>query len=290
MAELTVGPRRGNTIGRVGLGKVCIHLVLLAFGLVTVFPLLWMLSTALKGPQEIFTPDLRLAPAAPTWDNFPEAFRLQPVGRWFVNSVVIAGTIAAGQMLVSLPAAYAFARLRFRGRGLLFGLVVGTMVVPYVTTIVPNYVLIARLDWLDTRQGVIVPSLAFTGYNIFLLRQALLALPRDLFDAARIDGAGPWTMLRQIALPLVRPSVAAGAVVSFLWASNLYLWPLLVLTSDESKTLAVGLPRFIAQQGGEQQWGPMMAMAVIATVPPLILYVLAQRAIISAFVTSGLKA
>lgn len=265
------------------------HLIILLLGLVTLFPFAWMLSTAFKGPREIFTPDLRLLPHAPTLANFPEAFRSQPVGWWLFNSVAIAAAIAGGQVLLGLPAAYAFARHRFPGRGLLFSVVVGTMIVPYVTTIVPNYISIARLGWLDTRQAAIVPSLAFAGFTVFLLRQAILSLPQELFDAARLDGAGVWRSLWDIAFPLVRPAAAAAFIVAFLWAWDLYLWPLLTLTSDENKTLAVGLPRFIAQQGGPAQWGPMMAMAAVATIPPLILFVLAQKTIISAYVTAGLK-
>lgn len=275
--------------GRVVLGRIAAHLVVLAFGLATLFPFLWMLSTAFKGPREIFTPDLRLIPQAPTLANFPEAFAAQPVGWWLFNSVALSSAIAVGQVVLAVPAAFAFARLRFPGRDLLFGLVVGTMIVPYVTTVVPNYVLVARLGWLDTRQAVVVPSLAFCGFSVFILRQAMLSLPQELFDAARLDGAGQWQGLWDIAFPLVRPVVAAAAIVAFLWAWDLYLWPLLMLTSDENKTLAVGLPRFIAQQGGPAQWGPMMAMAAVATVPPLVLYVLAQRHIISAYVTAGLK-
>lgn len=265
------------------------HAIVALFGLATLFPFAWMLSTAFKGPGEIFTPDLRLIPQAPTLANFPEAFRSQPVGWWLFNSFAIAAAIAGGQVLLGLPAPYAFARYRFPGRNLLFGLVVGTMIVPYVTTIVPNYIFVARLDWLDTRQAVVVPSLAFGGFTVFLLRQAILSLPQELFDAARLDGAGVWRSLWDIAFPLVRPVVAAAFIVAFLWAWDLYLWPLLMLTSDQHKTLAVGLPRFIAQQGGPAQWGPMMAMAAVATIPPLLLFVLAQKSIISAYVTAGLK-
>jgi len=182
-----------------------------------------------------------------------------------------------------------FARFRFRGQGVLFALVLGTMIVPYVSTIVPNYVTIAGFNWINTRQGVIIPSIAFTGFNVFLLRQYMRSLPQEVFDAARIDGAGPWTTLVRIVLPLVRPAVAAVTILSFLGAWNLYLWPLLVLNDTKAKTLAVGMQYFAANQESVQQWGPLMATAMLATLPPLVLYIFAQKAIISAFVTSGAK-
>lgn len=287
MAETIVAPRPARRRGR--MGRVALHLLLVALCASMLAPLLWMLSTALKLPQEIATPDLRLWPHAPTLRNFSDAFALDPVAAWLLNSVVTATGITLGRVLVSVPAAYAFARFRFTGRGPLFGLVVGTMIVPYVSTIIPNYLTVARLGWLNTPQAVIVPSIAFTGFYIFLLRQALLQLPDDLFEAAALDGAGGWVALWRVALPLVRPTVAVVAVLSFLNAWSLYLWPLLVLGDTGSKTLAVGIQFFISNSLGGQQWGPLMATAILATLPPLLLYIAAQRAIVSALVTSGLR-
>jgi ABC-type glycerol-3-phosphate transport system permease component len=280
----------GRRVYRFNPGIVAIHAVLVVLCLLTVFPLFWMLSTAFKVPEEVFTSELRLIPARPTLQNFSEAFRLQPVGRWFLNSVLVATAITVCKLLVSIPAAYAFARFRFYGRNVLFALVVGTMIVPDVVTIVPNYVTVAGLGWINTPQGVIVPMVAFTGFFVFLLRQAMLALPQELFDAAKIDGAGEFATLTRIALPLVRSTVAVVAVLSFLGAWNLYLWPLLVLGDREAKTLAVGMQFFVANpEGGTQQWGPLMATATLAMLPPLLLYVVAQKRIVSAFVESGVK-
>jgi len=276
---------RSDTAAKLGL-----HALLVLLCLATAFPLLWMFSTAFKPPAEIFAPGLRLVPSQPTLQNFPEAFRFMPVGSWFLNSIVIATTITAGRFAVSILAAYAFARYRFRGRNALFALVVGTMIVPDVITIVPNYILVSDLDWLNTPQGAIVPMIAFTGFYVFLLRQAMLSLPQEILDAARVDGAGWWTTLWRVVLPLVRPTVAVVAVLSFLQAWNLYLWPLLVLGDAEAKTLTVGMQYFIGDQsGGERLWGPLMATATLAVLPPLLLYVLAQKRIISAFVESGVK-
>lgn len=271
-------------------GRFGLHLLVIVLCLLTVFPLFWMLSTAFKPPGEVFASGLRLVPLRPTLANFPRAFEAQPVALWFFNSVVVATAITTGKLAVSVPAAYAFARYRFRGGNVLFALVVGTMVVPGVITIIPNYVLVAELGWLNTLQGAIVPMIAFAGFYVFLLRQAMLAVPQDILDAARVDGANWWTILWRVVLPLVRPAVVVVAVLSFLQAWNLYLWPLLILGDAEAKTLTVGLQYFIGNEsGGEQLWGPLMATASLAVVPLLLLYVIAQKAIISAFVESGVK-
>lgn len=275
--------------GRPSPGRAAIHLFVVVLCLLTLFPLLWMLSTAFKAPQEVFSSGFSFLPRDPTLGNFAEAFRTRPVGAWFVNSVVIAVAITAGKLAISIPAAYAFSRFRFRGRNVLFALVVGTMIVPDAITIVPNYILVSSLDWLNTPQGAIVPSIAFTGFYVFLLRQAMLALPQEILDAARVDGAGSWTILLRVVFPMVRPAVAVVAVLSFLQAWNLYLWPLLVLNDPESKTLAVGIEYFAATQQGLQEWGPMMAAATFAILPPLLIFFLAQKHIISAFVESGVK-
>jgi ABC-type glycerol-3-phosphate transport system permease component len=266
-----------------------IHALVVVLCALTAFPMLWMLSTAVKPPTEVFLPGLHLLPDAPTLGNFPEAFRVFPIAAWFYNSLSIGIATTLGKLAISLPAAYAFARLRFRGREPLFAMVLGTMIVPGVVTIVPTYVLIARLDWINTPQGVIVPSIAHTGFYVFLLRQYFLTLPQEIFDAARVDGAGPWASLWRIGVPNVRPAIVVVMVMAFLSAWNQYLWPLIVLNDLPRKTVAVGMQFFARNSEAAQLWGPMMATATLATLPPLVLYALAQRRIISTFVTSGLK-
>jgi sn-glycerol 3-phosphate transport system permease protein len=266
-----------------------IHALVVGLCALTAFPMLWMLSTAVKPPTEVFLPGLHLLPDAPTLGNFPEAFRVFPIASWFYNSLSIGIATTLGKLAISLPAAYAFARLRFRGREPLFAMVLGTMIVPGVVTIVPTYVLIARLDWINTPQGVIVPSIAHTGFYVFLLRQYFLTLPQEIFDAARVDGAGPWASLWRIGVPNVRPAIVVVLVMAFLSAWNQYLWPLIVLNDLPRKTVAVGMQFFARNSEAAQLWGPMMATATLATLPPLVLYALAQRRIISTFVTSGLK-
>ena len=283
-----VAARRPLPISR-RLGHAALHLLVILLCLLTVFPLFWMLSTAFKPATEVFRPGVQLIPDAPTLANFPEAFRVFPIGWWFVNSTVIAVATTLGKLAVSLPAAYAFTRLDFPGRRLCFSLVLGTMIVPFVVTVIPSYVFVAKLEWLNTRQGVIVPSIAHTAFYVFLLRQYILTLPQELFDAARIDGAGPWTILWRIVVPNVRPAIAVVTILAFLAAWNQYIWPLLILNDLDTKTLAVGMQFFARNSDSTQLWGAMMATATLATIPPLVLYALAQKRIISTFVTSGIK-
>ena len=271
------------------LTRGAVHVLVILLCAITLFPMLWMLSTSFKIPNEVFTRDIQILPRTPTLSNFPDAFQYFPVAYWFWNSLLIAVVTTAGKLAISIPAAFAFARLRFRGNDLCFAAVVGTMIVPAVVTYVPNYVLVSQLDWINTNSGVIVPSLASCAFYIFLIRQYVRTLPQEILDAAKIDGATTWRTLWHIVLPNIRPAVAVVSILSFLHSWNQYTWPLLVLDDMKSKTLAVGMQVFSSNSESAQLWGPMMATAVLATVPPLLIYVFFQKQIISTFVTSGMK-
>jgi ABC-type glycerol-3-phosphate transport system permease component len=266
-----------------------LHVLIAVICAFTIFPFLWMFSTAFKPADEVFTQDLRLVANNPTWHNFPDAFDYFPVAHWLWNSFGIAAITTAGKIAISLPAAFAFARLRFRGDKLLFAMVLATMIVPGIVTVVPNYILISDLGWMNRWIAVIVPSLPGTAFFVFLLRQNILQLPQELLDAARIDGASTFKLLVQIVTPNIKPAIAVVTILAFLGMWNQYLWPLLVLNDFEAKTLATGMPFFTNNAESAQMWGPMMATATIATLPPLILYIVAQKQIIDTFVTSGLK-
>lgn len=269
--------------------RALIHGVVIALCFLTIFPFFWMVSTAFKVPDEVFTRDIQLLPATPTIQNFPDAFGYFPVARWFWNSIGIGVLTTIGKIAISFPAAFAFARLRFRFGKFLFAMVLATMIVPGVVTIVPNYIFVSDRDWMNTWQAVIIPSLPGTAFYVFLLRQSILTLPQELLDAARLDGASTWKLLWQIVFPNVRPAIAVVTILAFLGAWNQYLWPLLVLNDFEAKTLAVGMQFFSSNTESAQLWGPMMATATLATLPPLLLYAVAQKQIIATFVTSGLK-
>jgi sn-glycerol 3-phosphate transport system permease protein len=293
MASLARAATHPGSPGATGwsrrLGRGTIHLLVILLCAITLFPMLWMLSTSFKIPTEVFTKDIQILPHSPTLSNFPDAFQYFPVGNWFWNSMFIAVVTTAGKLAISIPAAFAFAQLRFRGNNFCFAAILGTMIVPAVVTYVPNFVLVSRLDWINTSWGVIVPSLASCAFYIFLIRQYVRTLPQEILDAAKIDGASTWKTLWHIVLPNIRPAIAVVTILSFLHSWNQYTWPLLVLDDMKSKTLAVGMQVFAANSESAQLWGPMMATAVLATVPPLLIYIFAQKQIISTFVTSGMK-
>lgn len=289
MASMVTAPKSLSAKRRDSASNLLVHVIIIAICALTIFPFFWMFSTSFKQANEVFTKDIQLIPLHPTLRNYPDAFSYFPVAHWFWNSFGIAVLTTAGKLAISIPAAFAFSRLRFPGRSFFFALVLATMIVPGVTHIVPNYVLVSNLGWLDSWAGVIIPSLPATAFYMFLLRQSVLTLPQDLIDAGRLDGASTLKLLWQIVIPNIRPAIAVVSILSFLGAWNQYLWPLLVLNDFESKTLAVGMQFFTSNTESAQLWGPMMATAAIATIPPLLIFALAQKQIISTFVTSGIK-
>jgi sn-glycerol 3-phosphate transport system permease protein len=252
-----------------------------------VSPMLWMVSTAVKPPGEIFAGTFRLWPEHPTFQNFRAAMTQVPMVRLFWNSLLVAVVVTGAQAFTSALAAYACAIFRFPGRGLCFGFFLATMMVPFQVTMIPNYLLIARLDMLNTYAGLIVPQVV-TGYGVFMLRQTFKNLPRSLVEAGILDGATTWQILWRIVVPATRSAIVALCVLFFINTWNQYLWPLLVATDKHMKTLPVGMQEFVSLEGGTN-WGPLMAAASMAIVPALIAYIIAQRYVLESFVTAGLK-
>lgn len=271
------------------LGGLGAHTIVLVMCFLTIFPFAWMLSTSIKPADQVFTQDFQFLTDTPRWSNFSDAFSYFPVAAWLKNSLGIAALITIGKVMISVPAAYAFSRVQFRGRNFLFATVLATMIVPGVVTIVPNYVMVSKFGWMDSWTGVIIPSLPGTAFYVFLLRQNIMTLPQELIDAGRVDGASTFRMLLDIIIPNIKPVIAVITILSFLGAWNQYLWPLLILSDFESKTLPTGMPFFTGNQEAAQMWGPMMATATIAVLPPLIIYAIFQKQIIETFVTSGIK-
>ena len=228
---------------------------------------------------------------APGWfgylfHNYREAWHAAPFGRYFFVSFFTAGTQVLGGLLIATLAAFAFARIRFPGRDAVFLLFVATMMIPGEVLLIPNYILLAKLRWLDTFYALIVPWLA-SVFGIFLLRQFFLSLPQDLFDAARIDGASYWGMLWRIAFPLAVPGLVTYGIFAFLGAYNALLWPLIVTQSPEMRTIQVGLQAFIGEAGSD--YGQLMAASTMAILPIVLGYFFAQRHFIQGIARSGIK-
>jgi multiple sugar transport system permease protein len=270
------------------LSQVLVHGVVILFFLFMVLPFVWMLSTAFKDPGAAFTYPPQWIPRPPTLESFQQVWTKVPFGRYLFNSAFVAVTVTAAEVLTSAMAAYAFARLRFPGRNQLFLLYLATMMIPGQVTIIPNFIIMRFFptgSWVNTYQGLIVPS-AFTALGTFLLRQYFLSIPRELEEAARIDGASYFQVWWRIILPLSRPALATLAVFSFMGSWNSFLWPFVMVSSAEMRTLTVALRSFQTEYGTE--WALLMAGSVLSLIPMVVIFLLAQRYFVRGIATTGL--
>ncbi|MDP8905121.1 MAG: carbohydrate ABC transporter permease [Chloroflexota bacterium] len=280
-AEVESGLKQG------GILLAAQYALLILFGLFFVLPLLWMVATAFKPQAEWLNPNW--IPESPTLRNFTSVFedRSLPVARWFFNSFIIAAVFTLLILVIDSLAAYAYARMEFRGRKVMFALLLATLVMPGIMFLIPNYITVAGLGWLGTYQGVIAPGLAGV-FGVFFLRQFFLSLPRELEEAAYVDGATVWQTFFKVVLPLSGGALATLGVITFLASWNDFLWPLLMTGSNrQMQTLPVGLATLQGQYTFD--YGKLMAGALILSVPVLLLYVVAQRFIIRSISTTGLK-
>jgi multiple sugar transport system permease protein len=260
------------------------YLLLGGLALLTLTPFLWMVDTAVKPQNEVLTNPPTWLPSHLAWTNFPQAFTFFPFGRFLLNTLVVASGATGLQTVLAVLAAYAFARLRFPGRDLLFLLYLGTLMIPQQVTIVPLFLMMRSLGWIDTFMALILPS-AFHALGVFLLRQFFLTLPRELEESAVMDGAGRLRILWQIILPLSRPAVATLVLFTFIREWNAFLWPLIATSSPDMRTVSVGLTLFIGQYGTE--WHLMMAAASVTLLPTLVVFALAQRHYIEGIALTG---
>jgi len=266
-------------------GRISLHVVLTVVGFFMLAPLLWMLSTSLKEPGDIFIYPPQWIPDPVVWQNYVETVTVMPFGRFYFNSTFQAAAVTVLQLLTSSLAAFAFARLRFRGRDLLFLLYLGTMMIPFPVTMIPNFIIVRLLGWIDTFKALILPP-AFSAFSTFLLRQYFLSLPIELDDAARVDGASSFRIWWQVLLPLTGPAIATLAIFTFLGQWNNFLWPLIVTNSEHMRTLPVGLAAFQGQFRVE--WHLLMAGSVIALVPILVIYIIGQKWFVRGITLSGM--
>jgi len=260
--------------------------MLLLCAVITLLPYAWMLSSSFKPTVEIFSATVQLIPAQPILGNYTEAIARQPVGRAIVNSLVVAGVETIAVVLTSVFTAYPFARLRFPGRDVLFLLILGTMMIPSQATMIPSFILVKWLGWVDTYQGLIVPRM-MAPLGIFLMRQFLLTLPRELEEAARIDGCGRLQTLRLVLLPLMGPAVATLAIFTFTASWNEFFWPLIVVQSNEMRTIQLLIAAM--KQAEVADWGVIMAVVTLSVVPAVAIYVMLQRDFVKGIAMSGLK-
>jgi multiple sugar transport system permease protein len=266
---------------------------LLALALLWLAPIAWVVVTSLKPSENIVRLPPEWIPWPATGAHYQEVLwgssRTARIGRAFVNSLVVATGSVLAVLATSAMAAYPLARMRFPGRDLIFGILVGSLMIPNAVLLVPQYVLTQRIGWLSTYQGMIVPEAAMLfAFGVFLLRQFFLAMPRELEDAALIDGAGPWQVFSRIILPLSQPVLAALAIFAFRSAWNDFLWPLIAVNKPEMFPLPVALALLRSAYSSES-YGPIMAGAALSALPLLVVFIVANRRIVEGVRLSGLK-
>ncbi len=267
--------------------RVPLHLLLAVGGLLMALPFIWMLLSSLKPLSEIFIRPPKLFPVSPTLQNYETAFGTGTFLSAFVNSVYIAAVITAVSLLTCAMAAYAFARMRFPGNNLLFAVFLATMMVPVQLTVIPLYIILGQLRWIDTHLALIVPAALFNAFGVFLLRQYVRGIPLELEEAAAIDGAGRVKTFVTIVLPLLRTPMVALGIFIFLGQWNNFFIPLIFLNTEELFTLPLWVTQFKGAYSSD--WGGLMAAASLAAVPFLIIFIIAQRQIVEGIALSGSK-
>jgi ABC-type glycerol-3-phosphate transport system permease component len=267
--------------------RVATYAILLLGLLPLAFPFYWMIVTSLKPKREVFTSTPEWLPAHPAWDNFATAWNAEPFARFFVNSVVVTVAIVGLQIVLGALAAFALARFEFRGRRAFFWVIMAALIVPVQVTFIANFITLAHLGWLNTYAGLIAPYAA-SAFGTFLLRQAFLAVPRQLEDAARLDGCSGLPFLWHILLPLSRPTLLAFALVAVVTHWNDYFWPLIVTSNNSVRTLPIGLGMFIGQEV-TTDWNLLMAASLFVAAPMLLLFFFLQRYFVQSFLRGGIR-
>ena len=265
---------------------VLLYALLLLCTVITLLPFAWMLSSSFKPTVEIFSGTAQLIPTNPILDNYINAVTRQPVARAIFNSILVAGIETFAVVVTSVFTAYPFARLRFPGRDILFMLILGTMMIPSQVTMIPTFILMKWFGWIDSYQGLIVPRI-MAPLGIFLMRQFLQSLPKELEEAARIDGCSRLTTLTHVLLPLTGPAVATLAIFTFTASWNEFFWPLLVVQSTEMWTIQLLIAQLKAAEATD--WGMVMAIVSLSVLPTVLIYVMLQRYFVKGIAMSGLK-
>ncbi len=280
--------------------KAVIYLLLIVGSVLFIAPFVWMVTASFQSIGDMFRWPPSWIPRNPSFDNYVTFFEQERIGRLFFNSAYVALSVTALQLFTSSLAAYTFAKRRFPGRDLLFLLTLGTLMIPGQVTLIPNYVILKNIPffggndwtgsggsgWLDSYWGLIVPS-SVSAFGIFLMRQYMKTIPDDLLDAARVDGATEFRIFAQIVMPLCRPALAALGIFTFTYQWDDFFWPLVIISSEELRTLPLGLALFVTRN--RTAWDLLMAGSVITTVPVLLVFLFFQRHFIRGIAVTGMK-
>lgn len=281
-------------------GKALIYIVLALGSVIFIAPFAWMVTASLQSTGDMFRWPPSWIPRSPSLDNYTNFFSQERIGRYFFNSAYVALAVTALQLFTSSLAAYTFAKRRFPGRDALFMITLASMMIPGQVTLIPNYVILKHIPlfggnnavgqggsgWLDSYWGLIVPQ-AVSAFGIFLMRQYMKSIPDDLLDAARVDGGTEFRIYWQIVMPLCRPALAALGIFTFSYVWDDFFWPLIIISSEELRTLPLGLALFVVKN--RTAWDLLMAGSVITTIPVLVIFLLFQKHFVRGIAVTGMK-
>ena len=280
---------RGGRQAQERLTRLIAFVILAGVSVVLLFPLAWMLSTSLKRASDVFTIPIQWIPNPVAWSNYPQAVHDFPFWTFLRNTLFYSVSDTVLVLVSSAVAAYAFARLRWRGRDLVFILMLATMMIPFPATMIPTYLIFKWLGWLNSYKPLILPDLTASPYFVFLLRQFFLTIPMDLSEAAFVDGAGHLRIFSQIVLPLTKPALLVVAIFTFSYDWNNFLGPLIYLNDPAKYTLSLGLQWFQGTQWRGAHYELMMAAAMLMTLPMVILFFVAQKYFVQGITLTGIK-
>ncbi|MGN6204537.1 carbohydrate ABC transporter permease [Humibacter sp.] len=277
--------RTGGAAGRVR--RLILHIVLVLAGLAMVYPFIWMLITSFKSLHQLLTAPLSFWPQPWVPQNYVQAWNDMPFAQAYVNSIYIAVLVVIGTLITASMAGYGFARIKFKGSRVLFVIFLATQMIPMQVTLIPFYLLMSKLGWVDSHLSLIIPAALANPFAVFLMRQFVLSLPHELEEAALVDGAGRWRIFWSVVLPNLRPGLGALAIIVALSTWNNFLLPLVMLNNQDLFTVPLLLQSFQGQFGSVN-YGLIMAASAVATVPMLIAFVIGQRQILNSMAASGL--
>jgi len=263
------------------------YALLIAVAIIMAFPFFWMISTALKSKAALYIWPPELFPKEPQWYNFVEAWNTGPFNRYFLNTSLITGAIVVSVLFLSSMGGFAFGKYNFRGKNILFLLILSTMMIPFQVVIIPLYLIIKNFGWLNSYQGLIVPRMV-SAFGIFLVRQYLHTVPDELLDAARIDGCTEWRIYWKILLPLIKPVLGTLAIFTFTLMWSDFLWPIIILDSRKMYTLQVGLAFFRGQY--EIEYNYLMAASFSSLLPVMVIFIFCQKYLVRGISLTGMKA
>lgn len=281
-----LGERKQHATAGVNMLKIVSYIILIIGSLSMILPFYWMIATSLKtGAEAVATPPVWF-PESLRWSNYERALEVAPFGRYFLNSLLITAATTVGELVTSILAAFAFAKMNFYGKNVLFTILIATMMVPFELLMIPNYLTLSKLDLINTYGAMIIPFLA-SVFSVFMLKQNFEAVPKELYYAAKVDGTSDFKFLWQILVPLSKSSVIAVTILKAISSWNAFLWPLIVTNETSLRPLPVGLQAFTTEAG--TYFELLMAAATIVVVPMIIIYIVLQKYIIQGVSNTGVK-